>query len=207
MLFAALQNIKLRFRYRRKQRKALRKWQASGRVAPPPHKIKAQNILEHADKYDINTLVETGTYHGDMVDAVSSRFKKIYSIELSDQYHAAAVARFARQKHIHIIHGDSGEKLGRLVSQLKEPAIFWLDGHYSAGNTARGALDCPVYQELGHILDHQIKTHVILIDDARCFGKDADYPTPDELRLFVNKKNPSLIFSIDKEKDCISITP
>src|SRR5690606_323146 len=77
-------------------------------------------------------------------------FQSIYSIELSDRFFHAAKKRFFRQPHVHILHGDSGEKLGELMSKIKVPAVFWLDGHYSAGTTARGALDCPVYLELGH---------------------------------------------------------
>lgn len=205
MLLQQLRNLRLRLRYARKQRRSLKKWEANGRPNPPPHAIKKQNLLRHAREFNIGTLVETGTYHGDMIDAVRNDFQSIYSIELSDRFFHAAKKRFSRQPHVHILHGDSGERLGELMADIKAPAIFWLDGHYSAGTTARGTLDCPVYRELSHILDHPVKNHVILIDDARCFGRDKDYPSIEELQQFVLTKSPHLLFSITN--DCICITP
>jgi len=72
----------------------------------------------------------------------------------------------------------------------------------------QGALDCPIFQELGHIFRHAIRTHVILIDDARCFGSEADeadYPSIDELQQFVLANNPAL--SLTVQYDCICLTP
>jgi hypothetical protein len=55
------------------------------------------------------------------------------------------------------------------VRQLQEPALFWLDGHYSGVDTGKDELDTPVSAELEAILGSPVKGHVILIDDARCF--------------------------------------
>jgi hypothetical protein len=46
---------------------------------------------------------------------------------------------------------------------------------------------------------------VILIDDARCFGHDAGYPTLDDLRAQVHALAPSMSMTIDL--DIIRITP
>ena len=48
-------------------------------------------------------------------------------------------------------------------------ALFWLDGHYSGGETAKGDADSPLREELEAIGRHPIKTHVIPIDDVRSF--------------------------------------
>ena len=83
------------------------------------------------------------------------------------------------------------------MGKINERAIFWLDGHYSDGITAKGDLNTPILKELEAILSHNIKDHIILIDDARCFvGKD-DYPTIEQLKNFVYKRNNNLKFEIE----------
>lgn len=47
--------------------------------------------------------------------------------------------------------------------------------------------------------------HVILIDDARCFGTESDYPTIEELRLSVSKLFPDSTFEL--ADDIIRIIP
>ena len=37
------------------------------------------------------------------------------------------------------------------ANTTKTPAIFWLDGHYSAGITAMGEQATPIFKELTHI--------------------------------------------------------
>jgi hypothetical protein len=67
-------------------------------------------------------------------------------------------------------------RLPELLARVHEPALFWLDGHYSGGLTARGAKDTPLLEEIEAIAHHGVPGHVVLIDDARCLGQ-GDYPT------------------------------
>jgi hypothetical protein len=46
---------------------------------------------------------------------------------------------------------------------------------------------------------------VIVIDDARCFGRDPDYPSLRELREFIRSKRPDA--EVEVEDDSIRITP
>jgi hypothetical protein len=186
-----------------KQERLLAQWESDGRPAPVPHLIKQKAILAYARKFNIKTLVETGTYRGDMVDAMRKHFDRIYSIELSQPLFEKARDRFRLYPHIEIIQGDSGAELGKLIKQINTPAIFWLDGHYSAGFTAKGEKETPIYEELSHLFSAPDINHVILIDDARCFGEDKDYPTIDELKKFVLSNRPGSQFNI--ENDCIHI--
>jgi len=186
-----------------KQERLLAEWESKGRPAPVPHLIKQKAILAYAGKFNIKVLVETGTYRGDMVDAMRNHFDKIYSIELSQELFEKARDRFRLYPHVEIIQGDSGAELGKLIKRVHQPAIFWLDGHYSAGFTAKGEKETPIYEELNHIFSAPDINHVILIDDARCFGEDKDYPTIDELKKFVLSSRPRSHFSI--ENDCIHI--
>ena len=158
-------------------------WLRAGRPAPPPHNVKQEVIRELAGRFGTRTFIETGTYRGDMVAAMARTFDRLYSIELSPALHADAVRRFAARPRITLLQGDSGTVLGELLPQIEEPTLFWLDGHYSAGITARAELDSPVREELAHIARHPLKLrHVVLIDDARCFTGEGGYPTLEELR-------------------------
>ena len=197
----------MNFIARWKERRTLAKWEAAGRPAPPPHSVKQQNLRDYRDRFGLEILVETGTFKGDMVEAMKGSFRKIYSIELADHFHSAAVERFKPDHHVEILHGDSGRVLSGLVPKLDAPTLFWLDGHYSAGNTARGDKDTPVMEELGHIFANQNLRCVILIDDARCFEGKSDqvYPTMDEVRSFVAQHRPD--WKVEVATDCIRIFP
>jgi hypothetical protein len=190
-----------------KNRRAISKWEAAGRPAPPPHAVKRDNLLAYRRRFGLEVLVETGTYKGDMVEAMRRHFRRVYSIELADHYHAAAVARFRGCENVEILHGDSGRVMAELVPKLDGPTLFWLDGHYSAGRTARGDKDTPVMEELGHIFARQDLRCVILIDDARCFAGHGDqqYPSTDALRAFVAEQRPD--WKVEVDTDCIRITP
>ena len=177
----------------------------NGKAAPPPHLLKQVVLRETAQRYGLRILVETGTYRGDMLEAMKRYFERLYSIELSPELHAEAKRRFKPDRNIQLIQGDSGRELARVLQWIDRPALFWLDGHYSAGVTARGDKDTPVYEELGCILRAPDLGHVVIIDDARCFGKDPGYPTIDEVKEFVLSRRPGVRISV--ENDSIRITP
>lgn len=183
----------------------LEDWERRGRPVPPPHIVKQLTIRHFANRFGTKVLIETGTYYGDMVEAMKHYFNRIYSIELSNDLYDKAKRRFAGDDRIMIIQGDSGIELGKLIANLDEPALFWLDGHYSAGVTARGVKDTPIYEELTHIFSSPLKEHVIIIDDARCFGGDPAYPSIDELCKFIRPNYPNAKIAV--ENDSIRIFP
>ncbi len=180
-------------------------WRRSGRVGPPPHPIKTGIVQDYARRYGISTLVETGTYFGDMVAANVRTFRRIYSIELNERLWRFASRRFRREGHVTVLLGDSTDVLPRLLPQLAGPALFWLDGHYSAGVTSHGELASPVVSELRTILSRPEAGHVILIDDARGFVGSGGYPTLDDLRQRVSALAPGTHMLV--EDDVIRLTP
>ncbi|UTF49341.1 hypothetical protein NLA06_12320 [Desulfomicrobium sp. ZS1] len=191
--------------YSARRAQELEKWERSGRPIPPPHIVKQLTIRHFAEVFGTRVLIETGTYYGDMVEAMKHYFNQIYSIELSKDLYEKAKRRFADDDNIMIIHGDSGVELEKLIAKLDEPALFWLDGHYSAGVTARGVKDTPIYEELEHIFSSPQKGHVIIIDDARCFGADPAYPSINELCEFIRPNYPNAKITV--ENDSIRIIP
>jgi hypothetical protein len=170
--------------------RAIREWRKSGSPAPPPPILKQQVVRAYAARFGLPTLVETGTYKGDMIYAVERQFSEIHSIELSRELFEEARRRFAAFAHVHLHHGDSATVLPELLKTLHAPILFWLDGHFSQGITARGGKDTPIVEELGAICRHNPTAHVILIDDARLFTGAGDYPSLDQLRRLVNEWSP-----------------
>jgi len=140
---------------------------------PPPNSYKQAVVTKMGASYDI--FVETGTYNGDMVWAQRDNFSTIYSVELSDELYGRAQKRFLDIKHIKLYHGHSPDFLKEILVDL-EPSLFWLDAHYSGGNTALGDTPCPLLEELDVILDSGVN-HALLIDDARCFGTLKGFPS------------------------------
>jgi hypothetical protein len=171
-------------------KRQLKAWQKNGSPYPPPHIVKQMAIAEYQQKYRHTLLVETGTHLGDMVEAQRTKFKKIISIELGIDLFEQAQERFKNYTNITIVQGDSGKVLPKILNDIHEPAIFWLDGHYSAGITAKGDKESPIFEELDAILNSNNKyEHVLLIDDARCFNGEGDYPTIEKLTAYFQSKN------------------
>jgi len=132
-----------------------------------PHCIKEKYVKRLQSEHEALVFIETGTYLGDMVHAVRKNFEEIYSIELSEELYKRACERFSAYPNIHIVQGDSGKLMPEILSPLTQKCLFWLDGHYSGGLTARGEEDYPLINELKAIAAHPVKNHVILVDDAR----------------------------------------
>jgi hypothetical protein len=188
-----------------RQHKDLVRWVKNGRVGPTPHLIKQAIIKEYAKEFNISILVETGTFMGDMVSAMKQEFVTIISIELSNNLYKRAMKRFSSISHIQIVRGDSAKVLPNILTSITEPALFWLDAHYSAGFTEKGDSETPIKRELDCILKHPISNHVILIDDARCFTGQNDYPSLVELKKIVETNRPH--FDIQVKEDIIRIHP
>lgn len=181
---------------RAKERSLIQAWRRSGSPVPPPHLYKQKLLTRYASRYRLATLVETGTYLGDMIFALRHRFKAIISIELSNDLCDRAQQRLFEFPHISIIQGDSSEVLPDILDGLKVPTLFWLDGHYSAGNTALGERETPVSAEMEAILNHPVPGHVVLIDDARNFDGTHDYPMLSSLRNYVHEAFPKASFTV-----------
>jgi hypothetical protein len=180
-------------------------WKRNGCPVPPPFGYKMQVLRKYAEQYQIDQMIETGTYQGQMDFALKDVFSHIATIELSPELHAAAKKQLAAYPQIECLLGDSAALFPALLKKLTRPCLFWLDAHYSAGPTAKAALETPISAELNAVLEHSVRKHVILIDDARNFDGTHDYPHLAELQDNVLRKRPDLSFEVDY--DIIRITP
>ena len=127
-------------------------------------------LLRLQDDYkNYNTFIETGTHTGNTIFSMEPHFEKLYTIELSKKYYVNTSEQYSGNKII-FFHGDSTEFLNVLCPEIKENAIFFLDAHFSNGDTAQGKLDCPLLSEIQAINDFFKEYAIIIIDDFRLFG-------------------------------------
>jgi hypothetical protein len=103
-----------------------------------------------------------------------------------------------------VLEGDSERRLPEVLAALDEPALFWLDAHYSADDTARGSTDTPIEAELQAVLRHPVRGHVILVDDVRSFGR-GDYPSIEAVQRLVGQLRPDL--AVEVADDILRIVP
>jgi hypothetical protein len=161
-------------------------------------------------EHNLKVMLETGTFMGDTVEYFREKFNRIISIELSEELATKAKARFAGDMKINILQGDSSLILAKLLKDIQEPVLFWLDGHYSSEffigdefiKTAKGENNTPILKELDIIFQSGLP-FLILIDDARLFSGSDDYPTIDQVKKQVKRyRSDARVFV---EKDIIHI--
>lgn len=148
---------------------------------PAPQAVKWSVLTRYG--HPSGTWVETGTHYGGTTAFLAAKAKHVYSIEAMPELAQAAVERFQSTPNVTIIQGLSEDSLPGILDGIQEPVSFWLDGHFSAGNTFQGLSDTPIREELAAIEPHlpSWSTVTVLVDDVRCFDPTnpsfAHYPT------------------------------
>jgi len=165
-------------------------WRLAGKPVPAPNVVKQRTVIGYLRRHHLRTFVETGTYTGEMVEAMRPYARRIISIEVDPVLHAQAVQRFAGRSNITLLLGDSGRVLPDILASLHEPALFWLDGHYMGEGSGRGDQETPILAEVTALAAHHVRGHVILIDDARLFDGTSGYPALDAFTQWVSKQRP-----------------
>lgn len=121
------------------------------------------------DYTKFSSFIETGTLEGGTIFAMEPYFDKLYTVEYSEKYHNIAKNRYNGNK-IDFRLGDSSIVFETLLPTIRAPAIFFLDGHWSSGDTGKSAKDCPLIEEVTHIRNLFTPNAILIIDDCRMFG-------------------------------------
>ncbi len=179
-------------------------WVLRGKPQRSPHLLKQRTVEEYGQKFGLRILIETGTYYGEMVSAMKSRFDSIYSIEFSPELAARATKEFAKYPRIKIIQGDSQTALPELLKSLETPALFWLDAGYYGWSGEQGDKK-RLGVELDAILRHKINGHVILMDDAHGLNGENGALTIEEVTKQIQKDFPNR--KVEVAFDILRITP
>jgi hypothetical protein len=179
-------------------------WKLRGEPRRIPHLLKQRAVLEYARRFELKTLVETGTYYGEMIAAVAGRFDQVYSIELDPRLATLAQQRFRGRPHVHVIEGDSQKVVPELLQQIDRRCLWWLDAGYCGwvgeiGNPNR------LGSEFQAILADRRHDHVILMDDADGINGEGNSPTLPELIASIEANYPNR--QVEVARNIIRITP
>jgi hypothetical protein len=155
----------------------------------------------------LDTFIEGGTFYGNTARYASNFFKKVITIEKSKVIFKKASESLSGIKNLQILKGDTRKFLNELTLE-NDNILFWLDSHWSGGETYGKEDECPLLEELEIIFKHD-KNFVILIDDARLFlsppplpHKIENWPTIEKIIKAVPSKFKILIY-----EDVIYIVP
>ncbi|GLI54160.1 hypothetical protein [Thermodesulfovibrio yellowstonii] len=97
-----------------------------------------------------DVFVESGTYKGETAKRMSKFFKKVYTIEKSDVMYDIAKENLKGILNVTMLKGDSREHLAEILNN-NDNILFWLDAHWSGGETYGEEDECPLIEELNII--------------------------------------------------------
>ena len=167
-------------------------WRSQYFSSPPPDQFKKLHLLGYLLKFpkEETVFIETGTFLGSTAKLVAELGYKVTTIELSVDLHARA-REVLEPLGVTCLIGDSGVLLKQALASVppQSNVFLWLDGHYSAGETAKGGSDTPIARELFAVESH-LRTSdaavLVKVDDIRGFGS-GDYPSLDKLVDFASR--------------------
>ena len=142
----------------------------------------------HDDYTKYSCFIETGTLNGETTFALEPHFDNLYTIEFSEKYYNNTKQRYIGNK-INFILGDSSIVFTSLLPNITEKSIFFLDGHWSSGDTGHSEKDCPLNEEITHIHNLFQNEAIIIVDDFRLFGLSPSSGKLNEDWSNINKEN------------------
>ncbi len=125
--------------------------------------------------FKLNVFVEGGTYKGDTARNMSRLFEKVYTIEKSDVMYEIAKQNLKNNLNVILLKGDTREYIPKILDD-NDNILFWLDSHWSGGDTYGEGDECPLIEELKIIFQYKDRNYIILIDDARLFLSPPPHP-------------------------------
>lgn len=166
-------------------------WEAADRPVPPPQTVKVLMLANALKEGGFTRFIETGTLKG-LTSGLMAWMPgvSVDTVEISSKYFELSEEKLGGFPNVNRHLGDSGVILPKIMDELDEPAVFWIDAHFSGGDTGKGGLMAPVRAELDTLLCHRVTDHVILIDDMRNFNGFGGYPKAAEVVDWISQKRP-----------------
>ena len=166
-----------------------------GIIRPGLHKTATLFLKEISG---IDSFIETGTYLGRTTEWAAEHFHLVYTIELSEKIFKETSSRLSEMTNIKFLQGDSRHHLQNIIDSVGAPVIFWLDAHWSGGETAGEEDQCPLLQEL-EIIYASSYDHIVMIDDARTYtlpprkpNNPEQFPTICDIIDIARKRNVTI---------------
>jgi len=132
--------------------------------------INLEFLKQLRDDYEkFPCFIETGTCNGGTTFELEPYFKSVYTIEYSETLYNRTKSKYNGNK-IQFLLGDSSNVFETLLPTIEDNCVFFLDGHWSHGETGQSSKDCPLEEEITHINNLFKGEAIIIIDDFRLFG-------------------------------------
>jgi len=153
-------------------------------------------ITSNFTQFDLTNMsfYESGTYYATTTLQMQPYFKKIFTIEVSLNIFENTHKHLSQYNNITHINGATEDIIKDIIiNNPKEEFIFFLDGHYSSGDTGSSNIEVPLLEELTQINTYYKKKGIIIIDDYNLFqtnsNEDWSNITIDNvLKCFTNNK-------------------
>ena len=116
--------------------------------------IPQQIVIDLARLNGSTVFVETGTFQGGTTRWASNYFETVHTIERAESLYSLHGSELASIKGVTPHLGDSKDILPQIVRDLRgQRAVYWLDGHWSGGETAGKNDECPTLGGIGLSLE------------------------------------------------------
>ncbi len=129
--------------------------------------ISIQLFKEIVEEFDIDTIVETGTFRGFTTELLAKMFPKIkiYTCEINGLNYLKAKKNLAKYKNVHLFKGTSPTFLADLLDNKKisNKTLFYLDAHWLD--------EWPLEEEI-KIISTRLKNAIVVIDDFKVPGNN-----------------------------------
>jgi len=117
------------------------------------------------NRYQIKTVIETGTYQGASTAFFALAFPEVHTIDISPQFRGESQERLSSFANIQFHLGSSEKVLAHILPTLKDRFIlFYLDAHWDEF--------WPLLDELEEINKTHHQRCIIVIDDIKVPGRN-----------------------------------
>lgn len=118
-----------------------------------------EKLVEIIEKYNITTIVETGTFEGKSTVEFAQLVPKVYGIELSDKFIKETSVRLKKHNvnNVTLVKANSPEGLKQIMPELDvDKTLFFLDAHWNTYWPILDEIDS-IEKNKGIILIHDFK--------------------------------------------------
>jgi hypothetical protein len=129
-------------------------------------------ILKLKKLFNVETVIETGTYIGETTKFFCENFKDVYGIEISENYYTKTKDTCIEKNNLNLILNSSTNFLNDNLLEIgkdKEVILFYLDAHWDNY--------WPLKDEIDAISKNYFNRAIIVIDDFYVPNRDFQFDT------------------------------
>lgn len=150
------------------------------RFPKPGNPVFIELLERHREELDyvgIKTFFEAGTFNGNNAADFANIFEKVITTEISEGRYKESKHKYQENKKISFVLGDATTHLREILkNNPNERMVILLDDH--------NGYESYIKEELAVIEKYSKTDHIVIIDDARNFGRGT-YPTIEEIQRLV----------------------